>query len=443
MNLFFYTTQLKPSNAHLMPWRTILEVARIWQDAGNNVVVFTWSGAGEVGEETDIAGVKVVHVDRPKKGVPLERFCNTLSTHTNSSHSVHSVIYFPIAPGSDYSLMAKRVESVGIEVVWYHPGAWYGKGQVLRALSVMPFRAVLPYIIQAFYPKRGWLKKLGSRSLITMSPYTAKKILGYGYRGRVISIYPGKGEKNIEHRTSAYANTSSTFADTATVDKTADGSNIEHPPSPGELRRTGPTLKDERDSLLGVGRSMLNVERYSPCFLFFGPPNPIRGIFHILEAFKRVLISHPDCRLVCLFRGDANVDREIVKHRIEQLGVGEKLVAVWESVSPEELDVVLSNCYAVLKPFVLVPSEIPLAVIEAAEYGKPVIGFEGDGTGEYIERFGLVATHGSGRDLAQKMMLLLDDNAGYAACCQKALSIYEGHPSWAKVAADWLKLVKQ
>jgi glycosyltransferase involved in cell wall biosynthesis len=431
MNLILYTTELSSANAHLMPWRTLLEVARVWQETGHRVVVF--SGDSRISEEI-IGDIRVEHILRPKSSNALDAFTLLLQSFVKGEKGR---LYFPIAPGSDYSLMAQRVESLGIEVVWYHPGAWYGRGQVLRALSVMPFQAVMPYIIQAFYPKRGWLKKLGNRSLITMTPFTAKKILEHGYKGNVVSIYPGKGDKNIrlrdayggqvEHRTSAYANTS-----------TADGSNIEHPPSPGGLRRTGPTLKDERDSLLGVGRSMLNVERSSPFFLFFGPPNPIRGVFHILEAFKRVLITHPESRLVCLFRGDANVDREIVKHRIEKLGFGDKLVAVWESVSPEALDVCLANCYAVLKPFVLVPSEIPLAVIEAAEYGKPVIGFEGDGTGEFIERFGLVATHGSARDLAPKMALLLDDNARYAACCQKAMNVYELHPSWTKVAEAWL-----
>lgn len=396
MNLIFYTTELSAANAHLMPWRTLLEVARVWKEAGHRVLVF--SGGCRISEEV-IGDIRVEHVLRPKSSHALDAFALLMKAFVKGENGR---LYFPIAPGSDYSLMAQRVESLGIEVVWYHPGAWYGKDQVLKALSVMPFRAVLPYIIQAFYPKRGWLKKLGSRPLITMTSFTAKRIQRYGYKGRVISIYPGKN-------------------------------------------MNGASRKDAKEQSIEDVTSILASSSLGgkPYFLFFGPPNPIRGVFHILEAFKRVLLTHPDCRLVCLFRGDANVDRKVVKHRIEKLGFGDKVVALWESVSAAELDVFLRNCYAVLKPFVLVPSEIPLAVIETAEYGKPVIGFEGDGTGEFIERFGLVASHGSVNSLAAKMMLLLDDKARYEACCQAALKLYSEHPSWADVAAAWLKAGKQ
>ena len=123
---------------------------------------------------------------------------------------------------------------------------------------------------------------------------------------------------------------------------------------------------------------------------------------------------------------------------IEEAGAGERIMACWASASPPELDWFLQHAFAVLKPFIIVPSEIPLAVIESAQYGKPVIGFRGDGTGRYIEEIGLAVPRMDVKALAQAMERLLSDQDVYRSRCAAASATYAGHPTWSEVAQQWL-----
>lgn len=124
---------------------------------------------------------------------------------------------------------------------------------------------------------------------------------------------------------------------------------------------------------------------------------------------------------------------------MERTNLQGRLIAVWESVNRRELDAFLEHCRAVLKPFLIVPSEIPLAVIETAGSGKPVIGFGPDGTGAFIDRFGLTARHGDIQGLADAMQRLMTDEALYRQKCQAARNVYEQHPTWREVAQKWLE----
>jgi glycosyltransferase involved in cell wall biosynthesis len=203
----------------------------------------------------------------------------------------------------------------------------------------------------------------------------------------------------------------------------------EVPPGRAPVARAGEPSEVARDIARAVaGR---------PFFLFFGPPNPIRGVLRLLDAFALLRQTHPESRLVCLFRSDGNVDERAVRAKLERLGFGERLIAHWRSVPPPDLDHLLKACFAVLKPFLIVPSEIPLAVLETAEYGKPVVGFAGDGTGELIARIGVAVKHGSSAALADAMRHLLDDTSFYESRCRAARDVYERHPDWTQVAAQW------
>lgn len=386
MKLAIYTTELTRANAHLMPWRTVLEVASQWQNMHGAVLVL--SGDRQTGEEV-IAGIRVAHVHRPKGEPEAAGFCARLV-----EEGVHGV-YFPVAPGSLYMYLAQLLRRSGVSLTWYYPGAWYTHRQVLRAMRVMSLRKLLPYIYQALIPKRFWLarlKALGNYPMIAMTDYTADQLRAHGYPAdRIFAIPPGKAP--VAQR--------------------------------GE-----------------VSSACIHIEQAvgdARFFLFFGPPNPIRGVYHLLDAFSNVSRNHPDVKLVCLFRGDNNVDSTVIRARVARMDLGDRLIAHWQSVGPADLDRLLKRCYAVLKPFVIVPSEIPLAVIETAEYGKPVIGFEGDGTGEFIGRFGLVAKHGDSDDLARKMQRLLDESAFYDERCQAAHDVYAAHPDWREVAEMWLR----
>jgi glycosyltransferase involved in cell wall biosynthesis len=385
MTTAIYTVGLEAGTVGLMPWRTVLEVARHWQAQGLAVRVF--AGGRQTGEGR-LGGVTVVNVRKPRSHADAEAF-----RHALAAHGV-GILYFPVAPGLVNARVRSLLRQRGVRLVWYMPGAWYGRRQILAASRFLAWWRVLPYWRQALWPKRLWTRRLladGPVPLIAMTWYTCDRLVAAGYpRTFVHAIPPGR-------------------------EASVTGEDGETP----WYTTLAPALSGQ------------------PFFLFFGPPHPIRGVVHLVAAFRRFAAASPTGRLVCLFRPDGNVDPEPVRRLVARAGLPGRLLAVWESVGAADRHAFLQHCRAVVKPFLLVPSEIPLAVIEAAQHGKPVIGFGPDGTGAFIETFGVQVPHGDVGALATAMRRLVTDAALHAERCQEALRICAAHPTWGQVADGW------
>ncbi|KAA1188937.1 glycosyltransferase family 4 protein [Pseudohalioglobus sediminis] len=370
-----------------MPWRTIYEVCRCFCLADHTSIILSGKQR-EVKNEWAIGHVRVRDVLKPKSDSALKKLAHVLKEEDID------ILYWPLdwrSPRTDLL----QLEITGLRVTWYIPGAWYGHGQVFKAAAHMRSKAVLPYVAQVLGSRRQFVKKLtagGVRPLIVMTDYSRNKLVENGYPPSAChSIPPGKEKLLI----------------------------LDEPPV---------VFNEFRNDLQG-----------KPYFLFFGPPQKIRGVAEMLSAFKTVARQHPDIKLVCLFRSDPGLDASHWKRMIERMDCKDRIHCIWTSVGPADLDYFLRNCFAVLKPFLLVPSEIPLAVIETAEYGKPVIGTGPDGTGKFIGDFGLTVPFASPKKLAQAMLELLSNKELYSEKCRAAKHVYEGHPTWDEVANRWLK----
>jgi glycosyltransferase involved in cell wall biosynthesis len=112
-------------------------------------------------------------------------------------------------------------------------------------------------------------------------------------------------------------------------------------------------------------------------------------------------------------------------------------------VGRADLDAFLGACYAVVLPFLLVPSEIPLAVLEAAGHGKPVITTGPGGTADFVQEFGLAVPAGHSRALAAALLRLLEDPQLYAEKCRGAERVYAAHPTWEETARSWLSVAER
>jgi glycosyltransferase involved in cell wall biosynthesis len=310
------------------------------------------------------------------------------------------VLYYPLA----WQLPLKKIsiieEKANLKIVWYFPGAWYHLHHVLRVIPSLGIKASLPYIYQALIPRKLFVKQLlktGIRPVITMTDYNKAMLEKCGYPAeQLFSIPPGKAPLPV-------------------VD----------------------------DSELGFWDEIGEKLEGRPYFLFFGPPHIIRGVKQILKAFKRVIENNNEICLVCLFRSDKGLVVDWLKTDIEKSNYPEgRFFGVWQSVNGNDLGKFIKGSFAVLKPFLLVPSEIPLAVIEAAGYGKPVIGTGPDGTGCFIEQFGLTVSPADTKALSKAMLQLIDDKDLYSKKCQQAKKVYDAHPTWEEVANSWLECGK-
>lgn len=388
MKIAIYTNDLNEHNIHLMPWRTVLEVAACLNRSGQNSIILSGS---QKGDEPDWTSKKthIKAVQKPLNKVGLDKLAAICRDERVQ------VLYWPLdwsGPRIDVLLL----ENAGLRVIWYVPGAYYRLLPVVKAVPYVSLKAVLPYLVQAMMPKRYFVHQLikkGVRPLIMMSDFSRAMAIRGGYPEKfVFSIPPGKAPLvGSNHKSSIFEETKEKIGD-------------------------------------------------RPYFLFFGPPQAIRGVVQILKAFKRILSKNAEVCLVCLFRKDKELDAESLRERIENIKFGKQLICMWESVNKADLDLFLRHCYAVVKPFLLVPSEIPLAVIETAGYGKPVIVTGPDGTGCFAEQFGLMVPPANSRALAGAMLQLLKDSNLYSEKCSAASQVYQNHPTWRQVALEWLEV---
>jgi glycosyltransferase involved in cell wall biosynthesis len=390
MNIAIYIADLTRENQRLMPWRTVLEILHELKNTGHKALLLCGrNNIDKIEAAKEYGDIEVVEAPKPFSSVYRSLIANCLRQQKIDT------LYFPISFSRDYSPLSELEQQSNCHIVWYVPGGWFTPKQILKAVPHIGIKAALPYLLQAFMPKRYFLRKLtsiGEKAILTMSEYTAVQLRSCGYRADLVFLAPpGKAPvKKLFEEPIVY-----------------------------------PTLANQ---LAGI--------KY---FLFFGPPSPIRGVNQIIDAFSALVHQGEDVKLVCLFRGDRNIDSTKFCRRIESASLGDQIICIWSSVSGSDLDLFLRNCFAVLKPFLIVPSEIPLAVLETAGYGKPVIGTGPDGTGAFIDAFGLTVPHADAGALACAMLKLLQDPQLYELKCRDARELYDQHPGWSDVAKVWLQ----
>ena len=123
-------------------------------------------------------------------------------------------------------------------------------------------------------------------------------------------------------------------------------------------------------------------------FLYVGRASKIRGFDLMLDALK--LIGDKKISIRILARGaDRNTVREIEnKIQIRKLQNRVDVKGGWMEI--DEFKNELQSAIAVIIPFVLVPSELPVSVMEAVACGTPVIVSDIDGLAEAAGTAGIV-----------------------------------------------------
>lgn len=378
MKIAIYIADLTAANARLMPWRTVLEVAGEFLNDKIETMVFSGRDIVSSHSSEQIGEITVQSIPR-------------VTAHNKNDLAVYiqnfqiKYLYFPIAFVRSYAWASKIEQQTGCRIVWYLPGGWYSVRQCWSASLVLGWRKVLPYWVQALYPKKLFfsdLKKGRLRAMVCFSDYSRRLATRFYPAEAIFVALPGKSSELIPFRKK-------------------------------------PTVS------------------FSPYFLFFGPPNPIRGLSDVLSAFEQVAAQVADIRLHLCLRNDGNTDATSIRKQLNNHRFRDRIECQWDSCSAEELANEISNSFAVLKPFLIVPSEIPLAVLEAATFGKPVIGTGPDGTGDIIQQFGLTVPHGNRRKLAQAMIRLLTDKSLYQDKVRDAFEVTATLPTWSESAAIW------
>jgi len=396
VNILVVTHDLIVEKWHLMPWRTVIEVVRGMQADGHHAVLLSLTVKACESSSFEHAcfppGTRCISKHQSRLQPQLLEQIQQLNV---------DVIYWPLT----WREPAWRVRVLGeisaafptLGVVGWFPGGAYSRHDAIYAWRQLGLRKSLPYLMEAFYPKRLQMRRLqksGVDELLMMTPATARVATENGWPGQAVSVVPPAKDP------------------------------VEGDLSPPDSHFT---------NWLGD----------SPFLLFMGPPAIIRGVYELLDAFELAAREDDSIRLVCLFRQDATLDREAISRKIDRMQAADRIFQCWESLPKDQLNGFIHACRAAVMPFVLVPSEIPLAMIETAAYGKPVISTRCGGSGEFVAGFGKVSVVGDVTALAKSMLTLCQDDDIYTQCCESAEKCWHAHPDWQQVARQWLAVAEK
>jgi glycosyltransferase involved in cell wall biosynthesis len=141
----------------------------------------------------------------------------------------------------------------------------------------------------------------------------------------------------------------------------------------------------------------------------FGPSEPLRGLPDLLSALAIARAERPGLRLLafCRPQHDGKVDSGALAQRVARVGGEEwaQLVGGW--IEPTTLARNLAACDLIALPFRLVPSDVPLSVLEAMALGRPLVVTDVSCLPELVPRgTGLVVPPAAPRALAEAILLL-------------------------------------
>jgi glycosyltransferase involved in cell wall biosynthesis len=348
MKLALISSGFESRTSRLQPHRTLLEMGKQLVRQGHDVTLITdrASGTGQACELEGLPLCKVASVNlHPRRN--NNELCDTLKTigpdlvlwHLSLSSFLHQSFTHPYA--------ARTIGVVTSPVYDFGEALRLGLGK----LSSNP-ELIATHLIGTLVPDALVLRALdGShlRGIITLSERTRDYFLKKGAPAdRLWVVPPG-------------------------VDRTWLDALI------GET---------ERDDI----RRMLGFERENFVVAYFGSPAPVRGLSTTLRAVEAAAHEHPEIGMVVLSRRRGNEwEKQAAKldRLIARDGLRDRVTVVDGFLEQGELIRYIQASDVVCLPFELVPSDVPLSILESMALGKPVIGTQvacipellGDGRG--------------------------------------------------------------
>lgn len=175
-------------------------------------------------------------------------------------------------------------------------------------------------------------------------------------------------------------------------------------------------------------------------FLYTGWASRIRGFFLLLDAFSRV--AEPQMELVILARGADNkeikhIEKEVHKRHLQNHVV---IKGGWLGIEAFRAEVHLAK--AMLQPFILVPSELPVTAMESISCGTPVVVSDIDGLPGAVGDAGLVVKQGNAGELAIAVRRIHQQQMLVAKLEKACISQRKRMLSWKTVAYRWLDILR-
>ena len=366
-----------PESEPLQPWLTIREVARVLIGAGWDVHVLT-----DVDRPPALAGFQHHYVAslRPSNGVAVRAILDRIQPDC--------VVVLTTPLNLMCSGWYRYVEGKLIAFLSY---PFYTQGELIRALPYLNYDDLITYGRHALVSKRWWARMLRQHfsAVIAQSGRTARRVAR--------SVGPVLAEHVIP----------------AGLDLEFWTPGVESVPRRGEYVR----------------------------FLYVGSAKAIRGFNVLLDAFRRLEGRSVELRVLARGSEPSEVTelRRVIDARVGPMRDRVEIIGGW--MDRERYREELRAADVVTLPFVLVPSELPVSVIECIACGTPVIGTNIDGLPDAIGDAGLIVRSGSVKALEAAMRRLTESPATLDGLRRNCLMARERMLDWEAVGREWLRVL--
>lgn len=175
--------------------------------------------------------------------------------------------------------------------------------------------------------------------------------------------------------------------------------------------------------------------------VFSGAPAPTRGAVLAMKAFDKIAGRVPDTKMVMLMRRDISSDFTNFNKAITEIKHKDSFVIIYEKLSHSQLLYVFREAWAVMLPFLLVPSEIPLTFFEVMQLGTPVLTFENGGTTDYLRKGLKIAKHRTLSSFAKAIESICLNTEERNELAENAKKIMRNHPTWEQTSKEWLSVL--
>jgi glycosyltransferase involved in cell wall biosynthesis len=176
-------------------------------------------------------------------------------------------------------------------------------------------------------------------------------------------------------------------------------------------------------------------------FLYVGSAKAIRGFDVLLDAFRRLEGQAVELRILARGSTPNEVDelRRRINVRVGGMRQHAEIIGGW--MDREHYREELRAADVAVLPFVLVPSELPVSVIECIACGTPVIATDINGLPEAVGTAGVIVRSGSVSALAEAMLKLAADSARLGKLRERCVDTRKDMLDWSGVGREWLQVL--
>lgn len=377
MKVLIYTIEMVKGVEHLMPWKTLIEVAK------------------HAPKETEIAicSAQIPEKIREYDGVKIYSIKNGIDALRKFVlDGGWDVIYYPVTYRQGLKNM-NGLASINAKKIAYIPGGLCPLYGSVKLVLMGESKRALPYILDTITPHDFIAKKLqkaGFESIICQSPLTAIDAIKSGWK-KVITALPGNISSDIN-----------------SLDKT-------------------------HYSKLGLkGQKFV---------LFSGAPAPTRGAILAMKAFDKIANKIPDTKMVMLMRRDVNSDFTDFDKAVSKIKNTDRFIINYDKINHYQLLYFFKEAWAVMLPFLIIPSEIPLTYFEVMQFGTPVITFENGGTTDYLKNGLKIVKQRSTSYLSNAIVEICNNKEERNYLSDNAKEIMFKHPTWNETSQKWLSVL--